>query len=174
VAIAPRSRVQAFCATVAVAILGCSSQLAAPSDAGAGGDAQGSCAATPAKTNASACPNEDAVCTVGFSCEVTMEDVHCVCQEGQWRCFDPIGLMAPGSAPRCIEPGSPIAACPSSMSSATGAACSEIERACFYEGAVCESGVTKLDYCLCLRSDGGSMAYTCFSLPCGPELEPAR
>lgn len=122
--------------------------------------------------NAAACGIEGSACTVEFACEVSLEDAHCMCQDARWRCYDPVGPINAGSAPRCINPGSSsLAPCPSSMGAAQGAACDLIERACFYEGDLCADGVTKLDYCLCQGSTSGSMAYACFSLPCSPAIE---
>ncbi len=98
-----------------------------------------------------------------------MEEAHCLCRSGWWRCDDPLGPMDAGMAPRCIEvDASSFAPCPASMAAAQGGGCDEIQRACFYEGELCTDGVTKLDYCVCLRGASGDLTYACAAPPCGP------
>jgi hypothetical protein len=157
---------------VAAAALGCSSTPAAGGGGSAASEDRSGCASTVAETNATACNIEGSACTLAFACEVSLEDVHCLCEGARWRCYDPVGLIDPGDAPRCINPGSSNSVpCPSSMGAAQGAACDRMQRACFYEGDLCADGVTKLDYCLCQRSASGGMAYACSDVPCGPSIE---
>jgi hypothetical protein len=104
-------------------------------------------------------------------CPVTFELVQCTCRASRWRCSDSVGPLEAGVAPRCVAPPPPSKEpCPSSMELAQGTACDDLGRHCYFEGELCDSGITMLDYCSCARH-GGALAYACRRLSCSPPIE---
>jgi hypothetical protein len=143
-----------------------------PAQLDGGIDASAGCPATLRQTNGAACADEGQVCPVVVDCEVTFELVQCTCRGARWSCADPIGPLEAGLPPRCIAPApTSKEPCPPSMKAADGATCDDFGRRCYYEGELCDSGITLLDYCSCGHLDGGALAYACRSLSCSPPIE---
>jgi hypothetical protein len=143
-----------------------------PGDGRTASDSTPSCPASLAQTGATPCAREGLVCPISFDCEETFELVECTCKASSWSCRDPVGLLEPGSSPRCISPARAAEdPCPNAIDDAEGAACTDIGRTCFYEGASCPDGTTKLDDCACKRGASGSLVYVCVAPECSPAIE---
>jgi hypothetical protein len=160
---------------VLVGALGCGGQAAPPPDpapVGVPAAQTRNCPGTFAEMNAAVCSSPGLECTVDFACRATPQQVRCTCERLRFRCYDSVGLLEPGASPRCLN-GSPppTEPCPTTVDTGQGVTCPDIGKACFYDGQVCADGVTKLDYCQCKPASGGTLAYQCARVPCGPTIE---
>jgi hypothetical protein len=124
------------------------------------------CPTTLAETNGVPCSDEGLQCVQEFDCEGETLSVSCMCKSSRFECQDPIGLLPPGRSPRCISNDPPKYYCPASMDLAEGLSCDELGEACYYEGAVCADGLTKLNYCECEADGHGGHTFGCHILEC--------
>lgn len=145
----------------------------APLHGGGGpGDASASCPATLSRASSDTCADEGLRCPIVLDCAPSFELVQCTCRGSRWACSDPVGPLDAGDEARCIAPPPPSKEpCPSTLPAGQGTACDDLGRQCFYEGEVCDSGITKLDYCSCSRDDAGALKFACLRVPCSPPIE---
>ena len=133
-----------------------------PPPAGSGAD----CPATLAETNGASCAPLGLTCPLGFECDGEMQTTSCMCKSSHFECQDPIGLLPPGHAPRCLSNDTPPFYCPASMFLAEGLTCNVVGESCFYEGALCADGLTKLNYCECAPDGHGGHTFACHIVAC--------
>jgi hypothetical protein len=124
------------------------------------------CPTTLAQTNGVACTHEGLDCTQEFDCDGETQSVTCTCESAQFDCQDPIGLLPPGHAPRCLGNDPAKYYCPPSMVLAGGLTCDELGESCYYDGEVCKDGLTKLNYCECEPNGHGGHTFACHIVPC--------
>jgi hypothetical protein len=146
-------------------LLACSGERA--SFAPLADDAGAQCPLDLATSNGAGCGKEGLECAFDVPCQVTNQLVRCTCRASRWSCRDATGDLPAGASPRCVDPDPPAQEpCPPTMREAQGGGCTNMGRACFYDGDLCESGITKLDYCSCKRAKEGSLAYACRHVRC--------
>jgi hypothetical protein len=131
-------------------------------DEGPGDD----CPTTLAETNGAACGQAGLMCTQGFDCDGEMQDTNCTCKSAHFECEDPIGLLPPGHAPRCLSNDTAPFYCPASMFLAEGLTCNVVGESCYYEGSTCADGLTKLNYCECEPDGHGGYTLECRIVAC--------
>jgi hypothetical protein len=124
------------------------------------------CPTTLAETNGASCGQSGLMCTQGFNCDGEMQTTNCTCKSAHFECQDPIGLLPPGHAPRCLSNDTDPFYCPASMSLAEGLTCNVVGESCFYEGSVCADGLTKLNYCECVPDGHGGHTFGCHIVAC--------
>jgi hypothetical protein len=124
------------------------------------------CPTTLAETNGASCAKGGLMCTQGFDCDGEMQQANCTCKSAHFVCQDPIGLLPPGHAPRCLSNDPMPFYCPESMFLAEGLTCDELGESCFYEGTVCADGLTKLNYCECEPDGHGGHTFECHVVAC--------
>lgn len=136
------------------------------------GEAQAYCPATLDETNGHTCGQSGLTCTQDLVCADLPQEVVCTCKSSRFECHDPIGLLPPGDAPRCLSTDPKKFYCPESMALAQGLTCTANGQSCFYDGEVCANGLTKLNYCECSPDGfgGGGLVFACHIVPCEPDL----
>jgi hypothetical protein len=134
------------------------------------GEAAAYCPATLDETNGKLCATSGLMCTDDFLCNDLPQVTVCTCKSARFECQDPIGLLPPGDAPRCLSTDPKKFYCPISMALAQGLTCTENGQSCFYEGAMCSDGLIKLNYCECSPDGFGGFEFACHIVPCEPDF----
>jgi hypothetical protein len=137
------------------------------------GEAAAYCPATLEETNGHVCGSSGLMCAEDFLCNDLPQQTVCTCKSSRFECSDPIGLLPPGHAPRCLSTDPKKFYCPESMALAEGLTCTANGQSCFYDGAVCSNGLTKLNYCECAPDGFGGFVFGCHVVPCEPDLQDA-
>ena len=126
----------------------------------------GQCPASVARTIGAACQAEGLYCAPTYDCALVQVPLSCTCMQGLFVCIDGAGnTVDAGGTPGCPAPLD--ASCPSTETSATMAACSEVGLMCSYPSA-CEGGV---DSCECMAGSlvtggGPNLVFTCQQATC--------
>jgi hypothetical protein len=158
---------------VVVLAVACGGRVAAV-DPGPGSDGGSTavdfCPGTLQETNGISCGHAGLMCIQQFTCEGEVQQTVCTCESAHFRCQDPIGLLPPGHDPRCLSNDPSQYYCPASMGLANGLTCNLVGEDCYYDGAMCADGLTKLNYCQCQPSGQGGHVFQCHIVSCEPDL----
>jgi hypothetical protein len=165
----PKSVCIAVAAFVALACGGATAPTPASDSGTTIGNGAGTCPATFAETNGKACAPDGLQCTMAISCRNTPQQVRCACESAQFYCQDSIGPIALNGTPRCMgDDSGGDSDCPATMELGQGSACNRLGKSCYYVGALCSNGITKLNFCQCKPNGDGTMSYACAVVPCTP------